>query len=64
MGRMVAFHDIAWNSTWKSRVPGRTNEPFGVPVLWAKLKEQYRHTEIKLRGNRQNYYGIGVLWRE
>lgn len=63
MGRMVAFHDISWNSTWVSKVPGRATQPMGVPILWNELKSAYRHREIKLY-KRNNYYGIGVLWRD
>lgn len=62
MGRLVAFHDIAWNSTWRSSVPGRVSKPMGVPTLWNELKGKYRHKEIKLH-RPANYYGIGVLWR-
>jgi predicted O-methyltransferase YrrM len=62
MGRIVAFHDIAWNDTWRSSVPGRPFKAMGVPQLWNSLKEKYRHEEIKLR-TPSNYYGIGVLWR-
>lgn len=62
LGRIVAFHDISWNETWKSAVPGRNPPPMGVPKLWQSLKPQYRHLEIRLR-QPSNYYGIGVLWR-
>ena len=61
MGRIIAFHDIAWNSTWKSNVPGRTPKVLGVPDLWNELKPKYRHKEIK-HHMPSNYYGIGVLW--
>lgn len=63
MGRMVAFHDISWNETWKSRVPGRVSKPMGVPQLWNDLKATHRHVEFKFQ-EPCNYYGIGVLWRE
>lgn len=63
MGRLIAFHDIAWNDTWKSSVPGRVSKPMGVPTLWNELKGKYRHKEIKLH-QPSNYYGIGVLWRD
>lgn len=62
MGRIVAFHDIAWNSTWKSAVPGRVPKAMGVPDLWHSIKGDYRFREIQLHKKR-NYYGIGVLWR-
>jgi predicted O-methyltransferase YrrM len=63
MGRVVAFHDIGWNETWVSKVPGRVTAPMGVPKLWDEIKGEYRHREIKLY-RKKNYYGIGVLWRE
>lgn len=62
MGRIVAFHDIAWNATWRSSVPGRAFKAMGVPELWDKVKAGRRHVEIKMHGP-GNYYGIGVLWR-
>lgn len=62
MGRIVAFHDIAWNDTWRSSVPGRPFKAMGVPAFWNSIKHLYRHVEIKLHGP-GNYYGIGVLWR-
>lgn len=63
MGRMVAFHDISWNSTWKSAVPGRVSKPMGVPALWQQVKQGRRHVELQYQ-NPRNYYGIGVLWRD
>lgn len=63
LGRIVAFHDISWNETWVSKVPGRVTQPMGVPKLWDEIKAGYRHREIRLY-KRQNYYGIGVLWRD
>jgi len=62
MAGIVAFHDISWNETWRSKVPGRVTYPMGVPVLWNELKSDFRHREIRLH-HRLNYYGIGVLWR-
>lgn len=61
MGRIVAFHDISWNSTWVSKVPGRVIS-MGVPRLWEEVKHDYRHRDIRRYG-KGNYYGIGVLWR-
>lgn len=61
MGRIVAFHDIAWNDTWRSSVPGRPFKAMGVPALWNSIKHLFRHVEIKMHGP-GNYYGIGVLW--
>jgi len=62
MGRLVAFHDISWNDTWKSSVPGRVSKPMGVPALWNSLKTNYKHVELQYQIPR-NYYGIGVLWK-
>lgn len=62
MGRIVAFHDIAWNSTWKSSVPGRITMPIFVPQVWDRVKKDYRHKEFKFHPS-GNYYGIGILWR-
>lgn len=64
MARIVAFHDIAWNDTWKSAVPGRAPKAMGVPEVWNKLKAVHpRHCEFKFQ-KPSNYYGIGVLWRD
>jgi len=62
MGRLVAFHDISWNDTWKSSVPGRVSKPMGVPELWQSLKKNYKHVEFQYQVP-CNYYGIGVLWK-
>jgi predicted O-methyltransferase YrrM len=57
MGRIIAFHDIAWNHPTK---PGRL--PIDVPRVWDDIKRLYRHEEIRLDpGGRDN--GIGVLFR-
>jgi hypothetical protein len=61
MAPIVAFHDIGWNESWQSQ-GSRPAAPIGVPDLWAGLKASHRHVEIQLR-KKQNYYGIGVLWR-
>lgn len=63
MGRLVAFHDISWNETWKSKVPGRAPKPMGVPQLWEQVKQGHRYKEFRYQMP-SNYYGIGVLWRE
>lgn len=63
MGRLVAFHDISWNSTWKSKVPGRAPKPMGVPSVWEQVKQGHRYKEFKYQMP-CNYYGIGVLWRD
>ncbi len=62
MGRIVGFHDIAWNDTWRSSVPGRPFKAMGVPQVWNEVKQGYRSTELKFHVP-SNYYGIGVLWR-
>lgn len=62
MARMVAFHDIAWNATWRSSKPNRAFKAMGVPALWNSLKQNYRHVELKFHPP-GNYYGIGILWR-
>jgi predicted O-methyltransferase YrrM len=54
--KLVAFHDVGW----KPRPEVSKKMPIEVPMLWNKLKQQYRHQEICLEP-RDN--GIGVLWR-
>jgi predicted O-methyltransferase YrrM len=56
MGKIVAFHDIAWKSQ-----PGQNQ--IDVPEFWDEIKGAYRHHEIKLDPTGQNN-GIGVLWRD
>jgi predicted O-methyltransferase YrrM len=63
MGKIVAFHDISWNATWRSAVPDRAFKAMGVPELWNRIKVDFKHEEIQFHTPR-NYYGIGVLWRE
>lgn len=55
LGRIVAFHDIAWLAR-----PEGTKKPIEVPPFWNELKLGFPHEEIKLEP-RDN--GIGVLWR-
>lgn len=55
MGRIVAFHDIAYVP--KPRDP----KPIEVPEFWDSIKGGYRHEECKLDGP---HNGIGVLWRD
>lgn len=57
MGRIVAFHDIAWH-----RAPEWVGVRIDVPKLWDRLKRQYRHQEIVRCPTGKNN-GIGVLWR-
>jgi predicted O-methyltransferase YrrM len=63
MARIVAFHDINWNETWRSR---RGNTPdatrMGAPKFWDEVKQGRRFEEFRLYPP-NNYYGIGVLWR-
>lgn len=54
LGRIVAFHDIAW----QQRPTKKT--PIEVPEFWNALKGDYKFEEIKLEP-RDN--GIGILWR-
>jgi len=63
MGRIIAFHDISFNSTWVSAKKGKTPNPIFVPLLWNEIKDQFRHREIRFN-KLNNYYGIGVIWRE
>lgn len=56
MARIVAFHDINHinkNDTKKM--------PIDVPVVWNKIKNDYRHIEIKMD---PGFNGFGILWRE
>lgn len=57
MGRLVAFHDIAWR-----RAPEWVGVRIDVPQFWNSIKEQYRHEEFKFCHTGKNN-GIGVLWR-
>jgi cephalosporin hydroxylase len=58
MGRIVAFHDLAWH-----RQPEWVGTRIDVPQLWASIKDGYRHEEIILDPTGKNN-GIGVLWRD
>jgi predicted O-methyltransferase YrrM len=59
MGRIVAFHDIAWRRMpeWKE------GTRIDVPLLWDRIKGGFRHEEIKYCPTGKNN-GIGVLWRD
>jgi hypothetical protein len=57
MGRMVAFHDIAWR-----RAPEWIGTRIDVPQLWEQLKADHRHVEFRFDPSGKNN-GIGVLWR-
>jgi predicted O-methyltransferase YrrM len=63
MARIVGFHDINWNSTWVGKRGNRyTESQMGVPKVWNEIKQGQRFKEFKYHA-RNNYYGIGVLWR-
>lgn len=57
MGRIVAFHDVAWfrAATWEGT-------RIDVPQLWNNLRPQYRSVEFRHDETFKNN-GIGVLWR-
>lgn len=57
MGRIVAFHDIAWK-----RAPEWQGVRIDVPQFWESIKNGYRYEEFKLCPTGKNN-GIGVLWR-
>lgn len=57
MGRLVAFHDIAWR-----RARDWVGTRIDVPEFWNSIKGDYRHQEIKLCPTGKNN-GIGVLWK-
>lgn len=66
MARIVGFHDINWNNTWVSargNTPPADGSTMGAPKVWNELKQKYRHKEFKFHPS-NNYYGIGVLWRD
>ncbi|MBX3482526.1 class I SAM-dependent methyltransferase [Phenylobacterium sp.] len=58
MGRIVAFHDVAWfrAATWQG-------VRIDVPQLWNNLRPQYPHREFRYDPSLKNN-GIGVLWRD
>lgn len=58
LGRIIAFHDIAWR-----RPPDwRGGYRIDVAQFWSSIKGGYRHEEIKLDPTGQDN-GFGVLWR-
>lgn len=57
MGKIVAFHDIAWK-----RAPDFDKTPINVPEFWDSIKGDYRHEEFRFCPSGKNN-GIGVLWR-
>lgn len=54
---LIAFHDIVGTGQIE-KVGGR---PVEVPILWAQLRERYRHVEFI---DADSKMGIGVLWTE
>lgn len=57
MGKVVAFHDIAWH-----RAPEWVGTRIDVPQFWDRVKHDFRHVELKFCETGKNN-GIGVLWR-
>jgi predicted O-methyltransferase YrrM len=57
MGRLIAFHDIAWR-----RAPEWVGVRIDVPQFWDGIKGSYRNIEFKYCPTGKNN-GIGVLWR-
>lgn len=57
MGKIVAFHDIAWH-----RAPEWVGTRIDVPQFWDRVKNDFRHVELKYCETGKNN-GIGVLWR-
>jgi hypothetical protein len=57
MARIVAFHDIGWR-----RAPEWVGTRIDVPQFWDRVKQDYRHQELKFCPTGKNN-GIGVLWR-
>ncbi len=56
MARIVAFHDIGWR-----RAPDWEGCRIDVPEFWDRVKQDYRHQELKFCPTGKNN-GIGVLW--
>lgn len=57
MGKMIAFHDIAWR-----RAPDWVGTRIDVPQFWDSIKGDYRSQEFRFCPTGKNN-GIGVLWR-
>jgi hypothetical protein len=58
MGRIVAFHDLAWR-----RAPEWVGTRINVPEFWASIKGDFERTEeIILCPTRKNN-GLGIGWR-
>jgi cephalosporin hydroxylase len=64
MARIVGFHDINWDHTWRSarnNTPPSDGSTMGAPKIWEQVRNGHRFKEFKFYP-RNNYYGIGVLW--
>lgn len=59
MGRIIAFHDIAWR-----RAPDWVGVRIDVPEFWASIKGDYARTEEFKSCPTGKNNGIGVLWRD
>jgi cephalosporin hydroxylase len=65
LGRIVAFHDIDANAGPERTTRQRlvvSPEPWGVPSLWADLRQRYRHLEII--DKRYRGAGFGIVWTD
>lgn len=58
LGRIVAFHDIAWK--FLPHKDDIKKLPIHVPMVWKELKAKYEHMEIS---HCKAANGIGILWR-
>lgn len=59
MGRIVAFHDLAWR-----RAPEWVGTRIDVPEFWASIKVGFARTEEIILCPTGKNNGIGVLWRD
>jgi predicted O-methyltransferase YrrM len=57
LGRIIAFHDIAWRNEPKER-----GYRIDVPAFWQRIKGAHRHIEISLDPTGRDN-GIGILWQ-
>lgn len=59
MGRIIAFHDLAWR-----RAPEWAGTRIDVPEFWASIKDDYARTQEFIFCPTGKNNGIGVLWRD
>jgi cephalosporin hydroxylase len=59
MGRIIAFHDLAWK-----RAPDWVGTRIDVPEFWASIKDGFARTEEFILCPTGKNNGIGVLWRD